>query len=151
MPESLELVIGGGEHERLAVALLGRTSPESKDAYEGNWIEARVMIAVGGFRGSFECTLLAQDFARFLPQLRRLETELSGVAEFSSMEDQLGFVMRGDGQGHFEVEGHVSDQPGCGNRLAWSFSIDQTFLPAMVASVSAITAAYDVRGRRMSN
>jgi hypothetical protein len=146
MPEPLQLIIGGKEHERVEVALIGRECPESFDLYDGNWLEARVSVAVGAFRGEFSCTLRAQDFAELLPQLRRLHADLLGSARFSTMEGQLKFEIIGDGRGHLKVRGRVVDQPGDGTSLEWSLAIDQTFLPAMIEAVSAISTMYEVRG-----
>jgi len=148
MPEPLQLIIGGKEHERVEVALIGRECPESFDLYDGNWLEARVSVAVGAFRGEFSCTLRAQDFAELLPQLRRLHADLLGSARFATMEGQLEFEIIGDGRGHLKVRGRVVDQPGDGTSLEWSLAIDQTFLPAMIEAVSAISTMYEVRGGR---
>jgi hypothetical protein len=151
MPEPLRFVIGGHEHEFVAVALLGRERPESRDTYDGNWLRARVSVAVGAFRAEVPCTLRAQDFADLLPRLRRLEVDLVGSARFATMEGQLEFEITGDGRGHLDVQGRVVDRPGDGNSLTWSLTIDQTYLPAMIAAVSAISTTYEVRGRKMSN
>jgi hypothetical protein len=151
MTRPLEFVLGGGERERLEVQLLGRERPDAFGVDDGNWIMARVDLAVGGFRGQFSCCLRAEDFAAFLPQLRLLEANLTGPAQFSTMEDQLGFEIRGDGRGHLDVRGHVLDQAGVGNRLAWSLAIDQTYLPQVIQAITRISTEYPVRGRRMSN
>jgi hypothetical protein len=151
MSDPLHLVIGGEEHERVAVEVLGRERSESFDADDGNWITARVSVAVGAFRGQFSCCLRAEDFAGLLPQLHRLQVDRDGSAQFSTMEGQLQFEIKGNGRGHFDVRGRVVDRPGDGNSLAWSLTIDQTYLQPLIASVSAISTAYDVRGRRMSN
>ncbi len=141
MPESLQLVIGGKEHERVAVELLGREYPEpdSLDADDSNWVPARVSVAAGAFRGQFSCCLRAEDFARLLPQLHRLEADASGSARFTTMEGQLEFEIKGDGRGHFDVRGEAMDEAGIGNKLTWSLTIDQTYLRPIIASVSAIS------------
>ncbi len=142
MPAPLQLVIGGQEHERLVVELPGCDRPEPKGVYD--FLTARVRVDVGRFRGDFECYLSAQDFAVFLFQLRRLQSEPGGTAEFSTIEGQLGFKIRGDGRGHFEVRGRALDAPGMGNELVWSLAIDQSYLPAIIASVVLISTAYPV-------
>ncbi len=151
MPEPLQLVIGGEEHERLVVEVLGRDRPEAFDADDGNWIDARVSVAAGAFRGAVECCLRTEDFAAFLSQVRLLLAQPHGTAQFSTMEDQLGFAITGDGRGHFNARGHLMDAAGIGNRLAWSLAIDQSDLPRIIMAVSAISTSYSVRGRRMSN
>lgn len=151
MPEPLQLVIGGEQHERLVVEVLGRERPEAFDADDGNWIDARVSVAVGAFRGEVACCLRAEDFAAFLSQVRLLLVQPQGTAQFSTMEDQLEFAISGDGRGHFNVRGHLMDAAGIGNRLAWSLAIDQSHLPRMITAVAAISTSYNARGKRMSN
>lgn len=151
MSEPLQLVIGGEEHERLVVDVLGRERPEELDADDGNWIDARVSVAAGAFRGEVACCLRAEDFAAFLSQVRLLQVQPSGAARFSTMEDQLDFAIAGDGRGHFDVRGYLMDAAGIGNRLSWSLAIDQSHLPRLIAALSAISTSYGVRGRRMSN
>lgn len=151
MHEPLEFVIGGEERERIAVLVFGRERPESHDADDGNWITAQVEVSVGGFCGQFSCCLRAEDFAAFLPQLRKLETDLIGSAEFVTMEGQLKFHIKGDGLGRFDVEGRALDRPGTGNSLGWAMTIDQTYLRSMIASASAIATVYPVQGTRRSN
>jgi len=151
MPEPVQLVIGGEEHERLAVQVLGRERSGAFGADDGNWIDARVSVAAGAFRGEVACSLRAEDFAAFLAQVRLLEVQPSGTARFSTMEDQLEFAIAGDGLGRFDVRGHLMDAAGIGNRLAWSLAIDQTHLPRIIAALSDISTRYGARGRRMSN
>jgi len=151
MSEPLQFVIGAVDQESVVVALLGRERPESHDTYDGNWIKAQVSVAVGAFRGEFPCSLLAQEFADLLPELRRLHADLRGSARFSTMEGQLEFEITGDGRGHLDIRGRVVDRAGDGNALTWSLVIDQTYLPSMIAAVSAIATTYEVRGRGMSS
>lgn len=151
MPEPLHLVIGGAEHERVEVIVIGRACPDSFDIYDGNWLAAQINVAVGAFSGQLSCNLMAQDFEDLQPQLRRLHADLIGPVKFSTIERQLEFEISGDGRGHLKVRGRVVDQPGYGNSLTWSLTIDQTFISAMIASVTAISTTYEVRGRRMSN
>jgi hypothetical protein len=151
MPEPLQLVIGGEEHEHLVVEVLGRGRPEAFDADDGNWIDARVGVAAGAFGGEVACCLRAEDFAAFLSQVRSLVVQPHGTARFSTMEDQLAFVITGDGRGHFDVRGHLMDAAGVGNRLAWSLAIDQSYLPRIVTALSAISTSHEGRGGRMSS
>jgi hypothetical protein len=147
MAAPLEFVVGGGEREHLVVRLMGRKYPDEFDADDGNWIHGRVEIVVGAFRGEIACNLRTEDFARFLLQVRQLETDLVGPAEFSTMEGQLGFHIGGDGRGHLTARGYVLDRPGLGNRLDWSLHLDQSYLPGIISAVTSIVASYEVRGR----
>lgn len=143
------MVIGATEFERVEVTVLRRANPESFDLYDGNWLEAEVRLVIGGFRGALACMLRAEDFADFLPLLHGLQAELAGTARFTTMERQLEFSIVGDGRGHLEVSGHAWEMVGWdGPRLTWSLTLDQTYLPELIASVSAIAKVYEVRGTR---
>jgi hypothetical protein len=150
MPEPLQLVIGSAEHERVVVEVLGRERPDSLDADDGNWILSHVSVESGGFHAQFTCSLRAEDFAAFLPQLQHLVVDPRGAAQFRTMEEQLELDLQGDGLGHFDVQGQAVDRCGTGNTIGWSQTIDQSDLLRLIASVAAISTAYNVRGR-MSN
>jgi hypothetical protein len=116
--------IGYPELERIEVELL---SPPAKDSgYD--WVKARTHVAVGAFRSHINMTILASDMRRFRDALEPVYRDLRGVAEFSTIEDQLRFKVEVDKIGHVRVSGYVKDDASFGNRLAFVLSFDQTFL-----------------------
>lgn len=142
----MQFTIGGREHERLTVGVLGYSRPEATNASDGNWLDCRVSIAAGGFRGSVTCSLRAEDSAAFEVGLQKLEEHPRASAEFRTTEEQLSLLFTGDGLGHFEIRGEVVDQPGSGNSLRWRQEVDQTQLADTLKQVQAITACWPVRG-----
>ena len=77
---------------------------------------------------------------RFLEQLRPLYESLSGTAEFSTLEGQLGLRLVGDGKGHIALTGEVADYAGIGNRLHFSLHFDQTQLRVSICQLERITS-----------
>lgn len=130
-----ELVLGASEHERLVVRILDVHHEVGAGAY-GHWLDAVVSIRAGAFTGEFACSMQPQDFARLATDLERAREELRVVVAFATLERQLAFRLTGDGLGHFRIEGEVLDDDG--NRLNWNLQIDQTYLPALIASAKAI-------------
>jgi hypothetical protein len=63
------------------------------------------------------------------------------------MEDWLSIVIDGDGRGHFVAQCTARDQPATGNTLRFGLTFDQTQLPATLASLDTVLAAYPVKGR----
>jgi len=138
--------LGGSQFERVAIEVRGYSYPAQTDSDDGNWLNCKVSVAVGSFRGSAECSLRAEDFSSLERDLIRLLEEPRGSAEFTTVETQLAFRLEGDGLGHFEVSGELFDQPGIGNCLRWRIEVDQTQIAAALDQVRAITAAVPVRG-----
>jgi len=81
----------------------------------------------------------------FLTQLRPLHQSLSGTAEFTTLEEQLHLRLSGDGKGHIELVGEISDQPGIGNRLHFALHFDQSQLGTSIHELEKVTAEFPVR------
>lgn len=141
-------IVIGGERERLAITVLSRMHPDSTDYWDGNWLVSPIDVAVGGFSGRVHAALRAEELRTFRKGLEKLYETLAGEAGLESMEDWIGLTCVGDGLGHVEVTGYVRDEPGIGNRLTFHLSIDQTFLPGIIASLRGVEAAYPVLGKR---
>ncbi|MFG0320089.1 MAG: hypothetical protein ACF8XB_22645 [Planctomycetota bacterium JB042] len=142
---SNDVVFGGTEFERFAIEVRGYSYPTRTDESDGNWLNCRASVAAGGFRGSVECSLRAEDFEALERSLSKLLDEPRGRAEFTTDEEQVAFRIEGDGLGHFEVHGEVVEQPGVGNRLRWRIEVDRSQVAAALRQVRAIKAAVPVR------
>ena len=116
--------IGHPQQERVEVELL---SPPAKDCgYD--WVSARTRVAVGAFRVEIPMMILASDMERFLAALVPVYRDLRGVAEFKTIENQLGLRVECDHVGHIRVTGHIRDDASFGNRLTFTLEFDQTIL-----------------------
>ena len=145
MAPSTELLIGdpGGEH--VLIRALGRNQPGLFDYRDANWVACEVEVAVGGFRGAFRADLRSEEFLAFSRTLDDLAVALDSVAMLSTMEEQLSLLLAGDGRGHVHVEGSAADSAS-GNRLHFSFEIDQTYLPQIRRALDVILTAFPVVG-----
>jgi hypothetical protein len=112
---------------------------EIEPEYPG-WLRAQVTIQVRGFNGLVVASFEDGDFEAFEKKLRVLNETLVGTADFSSRENQVAFVLRGDALGHIEVTGEAWSQPCYENKLEFEFRIDQTFIPPILAELGAINA-----------
>ena len=139
--------IGGERSEFLALTLLGRSHPDARDYWDGNWVRASVEVVAGGFRGEVGGDLSAEELASFHGEVSRLSESLSGEARFSTMEDWLSIVLAGDRRGGVELSCEVRDQPGIGNTLAFRLALDQTYLRPMVEQLRQAVAEFPVIGR----
>jgi len=116
--------IGYPEKERLEVELLGE--PASDRGYD--WIQARVRIDVGGFKGDVAMMLTLSDILRFRTALEPVYRDVRGSAEFKTIEGQLQIKVEVDKLGHVKASGFVRDDASFGNRLTFGIEFDQTLL-----------------------
>jgi hypothetical protein len=143
----IEVTIRSEGGEFLTIALLGRVHPGAVDYWDGNWIAASTVARAGGFHGSVEGHLRADELAGFYQRLARLQETLLGAAEFATMEDWLSIRVEGDGRGGMTCRCGVRDEPGVGNTLAFKLATDQTFTRRTVAELAAAVEAFPVIGR----
>ena len=123
-----------------------RERPRVIDYWDDNWVEVDIEIAAGAFRGAFPATVRTDEVLRFRDQLRPLYEKLTGRAVFDPMEPWLRIEVEGDGKGHFHASCKADDQPGIGNKLAFTVDFDQTELPAILKGLDAICEAFPVVG-----
>jgi len=142
-----EISICADRGEFLKISVPGRSHPDCDDYWDGNWLQATVDIRAGGFRGSVDGDIRAEELVAFQAQLVPLQQSLQGVAEYDTLEGWLSIRATGDGQGHIEIRCVVLDQPGIGNKLDFTLASDQTFLKQTIAQLTEATKAFPVIGR----
>lgn len=120
--------------------------PGTTDKWDGNWLLSPIEVSVDGFAGVIPNAGLRSDELQGLRRdLEALNETLIGTASLHSMEEWLSLTIEGDGLGHIKVTGEVSNHPGSsGNRLHFTLGLDQTFLPTIIESLTAIETMYEV-------
>ena len=139
--------IGGERSEFLALTILGRSHPDARDYWDGNWVPRLRRGRRGRVPGRGRRRPAREELASFHGEAARLSESLSGEARFSTMEDWLSIVLAGDRRGGVELSCEVRDQPGIGNTLAFRLALDQTYLRPMVAQLGRAVAEFPVIGR----
>jgi hypothetical protein len=114
--------------------------------WDRNWVKTKVAVKGGAFSGQFTADLMTTDFELFKRDLKNLDKDFKGTAKLSPLEGQLILNIVGDGLGHFETKCNVTDQPGYGSTLSFSFSFDQTELPRLINELDKITKTFPIRG-----
>lgn len=138
----------GERSEFLSLTVHGRSRPDSSDYWDGNWLWCSVEVSAGAFRGKVDGLLRNEDLARFLPRLEGLSEKSSGDAFFDTVEGWLDVRLTGDGRGHVELRGQLVDTPADGNSLEFRLSLDQTYLPPLMAQLRAALEQFPVVGQR---
>jgi len=136
---------GQSQHERLEVDVLRYERSPVGEYHDDNWLTVQVRVCIGGFRGTVDAAIVADELAAFLGQLRPLYDTLRGTAEFVTLEGQLLLRLTGDGKGHIELVGEVADQPGIGNRLHFTLQFDQSQLGSSIHDLERVTSEFPVR------
>ena len=136
---------GHSEEERIEVDVHGYERVPVGEYWDDNWLSVEICIRAGGFRGKVTAAIITSELTMFLSELRPLYETLSGSASFTTMEEQLGMRLIGDGKGHIELHGEVADQPGIGNRLHFTLQFDQSQLGASIRELERVTSQFPVR------
>ena len=119
--------------------------PASGDYHDDNWLTVSIAVGVGGFSGRIRAAILTEELTGFAEQLHRLYEQLSGSAEFTTMEGQLSLRLSCDTRGHIMLRGEVLDRAGIGNRLSFHLDLDQSFLQQSIRELDAVIKAFPVR------
>lgn len=141
--------------DHLQVWVFARSHPNRDDFWDGNWLDTRVTLSAGRFKGDFRAFLRGEELVRFRAAVGLLYTSLgtaipSKVAEFATLEGQLSIRIVGDGLGHFTAACVALDEPGVGNRLTFTLTFDQTYLPALLRGLDVVIATFPVTGETKS-
>jgi hypothetical protein len=144
---ALSVTIGHPSGDCVIIEVAARMHPNADDFWEGNWLVSPIAIRVGGFRGNIDAYLRVEELVRFRDQLSSLHASLKGGAVLESLEERITLLVAVAPSGQLTVTGRVSDDPGIGNELAFEIDgLDQTYLPPMIESLSAIETAFPLLG-----
>jgi len=127
----------------LTLAAISRAGPDG-------WFMLQVTVVVPGFRGDYKCDFELDDLERFRGELAKMSSSVGRpiAARLGCVEPgvELDFAMNRVGQihGRFELESQRPD--GIPTSLVGGFSMDQSFLPSLSATVESLVQA--ARGER---
>ena len=126
------ITIGSTEGEHVLLTQFSRFD-------DAGFCIASAEVQVTGFVGKTDPYLAIRDLAVLREGIIALHENLSGVAKFSPIEDELTFELKGDGKGHVLVKGQITNYAGgANNQLLFEFEIDQTFLPSIAKSIEEV-------------
>jgi hypothetical protein len=118
---------GGERYERVAIEVSGYAYPERTGEYhDDNWLRVKVSVAAGSFRVSYDAMFQVAELEKFESQLSSLYKSPEQTAHFETLEGQLSLELSGNIRGAVTLRGIAEDQPGIGNRLHFSLTLDQT-------------------------
>jgi hypothetical protein len=126
MSEQAETVVLSDGRSRV---VLHRPQSRGVHGFE-HWIE----LVGGPFQGSLEGSAYMDPYRDFHDDLAKLHQTLSGEVTLDGYEN-FGMTLRGDGLGHIQVEVSANPQTYPSVHLEFEMLLDQTQLPAILASL----------------
>ncbi|MCL5773494.1 MAG: hypothetical protein M1536_03860 [Firmicutes bacterium] len=135
-----------GHGARLSIEVFNYENSSAQNISDANWLKCRVVLNIYPFSGNFDASFTTQDFVRFLDDLRKILSELSGTASFLTDEDTLRLTVKMEKTGGVQISGiaEVSDQTHV--TLSFSFKSDQTFVSQTYRELEAIVLQFPVKG-----
>jgi hypothetical protein len=141
---STEVLIGDADGQHVLIRPLFRSQPDLFDIKDGNWIDCELQIVAGGFRGGFRADLRSEEFHSFSEEMAGLSRTLEGTATFSTLDGQIALSLTGEATDRVRVTGEAIDSKENGNRLQFSFDLDQAHLPPICRSLDHLLGAFPV-------
>ena len=115
--------------------------------WDRNHITTKITLKGGAFSGQYQADIMTVDFEKFKQDLSKLYDNLNGSAVFEDIEHALQLKIKGDGNGHFEVNVKANDSPGIyGNELNFTMAFDQTQIKSLVNQLDKITKRFPITG-----
>jgi hypothetical protein len=145
---TIEFRMGSTAAENLSIAVLGREHLGADDYWDGNWVDTKITLTVGGFTGRVRAALRTDEIHRFNEALKVLNQNLLGEAVLDSIERWIKLTVTAGSRGWIEISGTLRDQAGSGNVLSFELAeVDQTYLAGWISNLDDIETAYPVVGR----
>ena len=146
--EKAGFILGKKSSNYLQIETTNYSFPDSNDFWDGNWINVRIEIKAGAFRGDYEAQLRNVDFLDFRDGLERLYNKLDGFTNFDCIEDYLKIKIKGDGLGHFTADCIANDDPGIyGNCLEFTLEFDQTEIHGLTKMLDDILKEFPIKDK----
>jgi hypothetical protein len=147
MESECVVVVRSGSGMQLTLEPTSRSHAGAADFWDGNWLNCRVTVTAGGFRGEYVASLRSNEFVAFRRDLEKLYEVLHGQGGFHSMEEWVELQVIGDGRGHFRGTCRLRDEAGIGNLLECALEFDQSDIPEMLKGLRRIERKFPVVGK----
>ena len=129
----------------LRVWVHGRQFPDALDYWDGNWL--RVTACCSNPNSSVQADgpiVHLGELVRLCATLKQLYESLKGQALLKCMEPNLGVSLTASSNGHIDVRISITPDQMTEEHV-FKDTIDQTYLPPMIAACEALLTLYPVR------
>ena len=147
--DEIGFVLGRESSNFLKIKINNYSFQYADDYWDGNWLNARITLKIGGFTGDYVAQIRNTDFVDFKKDLEKIYSNLEGQIHFHDMEGNLQINISGDGLGNFKADGVATDDPNIdGNKLTFILGFDQTEISSMTKMIDKIIENFPVRGNK---
>ena len=141
------VTLGHRDGDRITISVLDRMHKGASDYWDGNWLVSPVEFTVGAYCGTIGAGLRVEELIGLRRQLETAYAEHGGAARLASMEEWVDLTIEVSESGDVEIQGNFVDQPGYGNRLAFTIAgLDRTALPDVIGALLEIEDAFPILG-----
>lgn len=127
--------------DKISVSIVSVQGFPNETFFMGGYdAECTIEILCNGFSAKGHSYFSTAMFYDFLTELEQSYKTLSGLAKFSSYENDFYLAAESDGIGHVLISGLFSKEPG--NELKFYFETDQTFIQKTLSELSKIASKY---------
>ena len=130
----------------MEIRVHAREFPDADDAWDANWLRITATCADSGASVTVSGALLdTVSFLLWKRDLERVYERLEGQAVLESAEPNVRVILESRGRtGHVAVTVHITPDH-MSQEHRFEFTIDQTWLPPLIAQCEAILNRYPVR------
>ena len=100
-----------GELGTIEINVIRRSSTNTDDYWDANWLESEIKVNVPGFKVSYGISLRVEDLQTFYDALVNLTAFTANKAEFKTMEEGLYLKCIANSRGQVVCSGRAKNQP----------------------------------------
>ena len=131
----------------LKIWFFGRQFPQADDYWDANWLNGTAIVVGNGssvrLTGSF---IHLGELDGWRDSLKSFHMSLQGTAELPTIEPNLSVKIESDGskRGHLKCEVGITPDH-LSETHQYCFEIDQSYLPGLIAELSAVLREYPIK------
>jgi hypothetical protein len=135
-------------HLRLAglqIWVQGRRFPASNDSWDGNWLNIVAQCSANRAEVWVEGPIIhLRELVSWAEACKKMSLELSGEANFDSLEPALSIKLSMARLGHIDLEVQITPDHLTQHHL-FRFEIDQSYLPDLIQALHRILENFPLR------
>lgn len=135
-----------GTTSHVILNVLFRNNSDANDYGDANWLTTELSVKTDVWFGKYNANLRTEEFLDLKNNLEILYDIPDHDFKFDPMEPWLIMDFKGNKLGQIEIEGEACDKLGQGDKLQFSFSIDQSYLPEIIRNLQNTIKEFPIKG-----
>jgi len=127
------------------LTILRKEFPHSDNIYDGNWLQANVVIQVGGVSANYKAMFFSRELKELNNNLKLMLRNSVLKVAFSPMEPWINFqIQREPNSNKFSVIGNAVDALNNGNSIVFKMLLDEIQIVSATNDIEKVLVAYPV-------